>query len=162
MFLQIYLKKAIFLFEKTILFLKIAVIKQQSFFNGYYEPVIYIQLPLPNKEELEKQKLSRQSQINPYFNNCIYTDPTDRNRLKIITYNPLSNYAKLSTSDFNEKISTDDNIKMACSILLTIPVEFGRLQRVRRIANNIINPPQFVGFQRNFLRQQFHYPASNI
>jgi len=30
MFLQIYLKKAIFLFEKTILFLKIAVIKNWS------------------------------------------------------------------------------------------------------------------------------------
>jgi hypothetical protein len=51
---------------------------------------------------------------------------------------------------------------MACSILLTIPVEFGRLQRVRRIANNIITPQQFVGFQRNSSRQPLLSPVSNI
>jgi hypothetical protein len=143
-------------------FYQLYLIKQQSFFNGYYEPVIYIQLSLPNKEELEKQKLSMQSQINPYFNYCIYTDPTDRNRLKVITYNPNGSYSQLSTDNFNEKLSTDENIKMACSILLTIPVEFGRLQRVRRIANNIITPQQFVGFQRNSSRQPLLSPVSNI
>ena len=142
-------------------FYQLYLIKQQSFFNGYYEPAIYIQISSPNKEELEKQKLSRQSQINPYFNYCIYTDPTDRNRLKIIIYNPRSNYAELSISDFNEKLSNDINIKMACSILLTIPVQFGRLERVKRIANSIINPQQFVGFQRNSLRKPL-LPASNI
>lgn len=135
-------------------FYQLYLIKQQSFFNGYYEPVIYIQISSLNKEELEKQKLSRQSQINPYFNYCIYTDPTDRNRLKIIIYNPRSNYAKLSISDFNEKLSNDINIKMACSILLTIPVQFGILERVKRIANSIINPQQFVGFQSNSLKQR--------
>ena len=142
-------------------FYQLYLIKQQSFFNGYYEPVIYIQLPLPNKEELEKQKLSRQSEINPYFNYCIYTDPTDRNRLKIIIYNPRSNYAKLSISDFNEKLSNDINIKIACSILLTIPVQFGELERVKRIANSIINPQQFVRFQSNSLKQRL-LQASNI
>jgi hypothetical protein len=132
-------------------FYQLYLIKQQSFFNGYYEPVIYIQLPLPNKEELEKQKLSLQPhQYNPYFNYCIYTDPTNRKKLKIISYNALTKF--ISTSDFNEKLSTDNYIKMACSILLTIPVIFGKLERVRRIANNIINPQQYVGFQRNTLR----------
>ena len=127
-------------------FYQLYLIKQQSFFNGYYEPVIYIQLPLLNKEELEKQKLSLQPhQYNPYFNYCIYTDPTDRNRLKIITYNPQSK--QFRTDDFNENIYTDDKIKMACSILLTIPDIFGKLERVRRIANNIIKPQTFVGFQ---------------
>lgn len=145
-------------------FYQLYLIKQQSFFTGYYEPVIYIQLPLLNKEELEKQKLLPQSQSknNPYFNYCIYTDPTDRNRLKIIIYDPKSQYGQLSTSDFNEKLSNDNNIKMACSILLTIPEEFGKLQRVRRIANNIINPPQFIGLQGNSLRQPLLSPVSNI
>ena len=143
-------------------FYQLYLIKQQSFFNGYYEPVIYIQLQLQNKEELEKQKLSRQSQTNPYFNYCIYTDSTDRNRLKVITCNPESKYAKLSTSDFNENLSNDNNIKMVCSILLTIPSEFGRLERVRRIANTFINPQQFVGFQRNTSRQPLLYQFSNI
>lgn len=140
-------------------FYQLYLIKQQSFFNGYYEPVIYIQLPLPNKEELEKQKLLLQLQINPYFNYCIYTDPTDRNRLKIISYNALTKF--ISTSDFNEKLYNDVNIKMACYILLTIPVQFGRLERVKRIANSIINPQQFVGFQRNSLRKPLLL-ASNI
>lgn len=142
-------------------FYQLYLIKQQSFFNGYYEPVIYIQLPsLLNKEELEKQKLLLQSQINPYFNYCIYTDPTDRNRLKIITYNPKSEYIQLLTSNFDEKLSNDNNIKIACYILLTIPEDniFGRLERVRRIANNIINPPQYVGFQRNTLRRPLLSP----
>ena len=143
-------------------FYQLYLIKQQSFFNGYYEPVIYIQISSPNKEELEKQKLSRQSQINPYFNYCIYTDPTDRNRLKIIIYNPRSNYAELSISDFNEKLSNDINIKMACSILLTIPDIFGRLERVKRIANRIINPQQFVGFPRNYLKQPLLFQRSNV
>jgi hypothetical protein len=135
-------------------FYQLYLIKQQSFFNGYYEPVIYIQLPLPNKEKLEKQKLSRQSQINPYFNYCIYTDPTDRNRLKVIIYNPQSNYYKLLILDFNENVSNGDiNIKIACSILLTIPEEFGELKRVRRIADSIINPQQFVESQGHTLRQ---------
>ena len=143
-------------------FYQLYLIKQQSFFNGYYEPVIYIQLSLPNKEELEKQRLLLQSQTNPYFNYCIYTDPTDRNRLKIITYNPKSDYLELSTGNFNENLPTDENIKIACSILLTIPVKFGKLQRVRRIANNIINPQPFVGFQGNSLRRPLLYPVSNI
>jgi len=135
-------------------FYQLYLIKRQSFFNGYYEPVIYIQLPSQDREELEKRRLLRQLQIKPpYFNYCIYTDPTDRNRLKIIMYNPESKYVGLSTTDFNEKLSNDDNIKMACSILLTIPLEFGKLERVRRIANNIINPPQYVGFQGNSLRK---------
>ena len=43
---------------------------------------------------------------------------------------------------------------MACSILLTIPVQFGILERVKRIANSIINPQQFVGFQSNSLKQR--------
>ena len=127
-------------------FYQLYLIKQQSFFNGYYEPVIYIQLPSLNKEELEKQKLSLQPhQYNPYFNYCIYTDPTDRKRLKIISYNALTKF--ISTSDFNENLSTDDYIKIACSILLTIPEIFGILERVRRIANSIIKPQTFVGFQ---------------
>lgn len=149
-------------------FYQLYLIKEQSFFNGYYEPVIYIQLPLRNKEELEKQKLSLQlqtnpSQTNPYFNYCIYTDPTDRNRLKVITYNPNSEYSQLSTHDFNENLPNDNNIKMACSILLTIPVIdiFGnlKLERVRRIANNIINPPKFFGLQGNSLRQPLLSPV---
>jgi hypothetical protein len=144
-------------------FYQLYLIKQQSFFNGYYEPVVYIQLPLPNKEELEKQKLSRQSQLNPYFNYCIYTDSTDRNRLKIIIYNPQYELVKLSISDFNDKLSTDNNIKIACSILLTIPdIDiFGRLKRVRRIANSIINSQPFVGFQSTS-RQPLLYPASIV
>lgn len=133
-------------------FYQLYLIKRQSFFNGYYEPVIYIQLPSQNKEQLEIKP--------PYFNYCIYTDPTNTNRLKIIMYNP--EYVGLSTTDFNEKLSNDDNIKMACSILLTIPLEFGKLERVRRIANNIINPPQYVGFKRNSLRQPLLYPTSNV
>jgi hypothetical protein len=138
-------------------FYQLYLIKQQSFFNGYYEPVIYIQLPSLNKEELEKQKLSLQPhQYNPYFNYCIYTDPTDRNRLKIITYNPQSK--QFLTDDFNENIYTDDKIKMACSILLTIPDIFGKLERVRRIANNIIKPPNFVEFPINSLRQPLLSP----
>jgi hypothetical protein len=161
-------------------FYQLYLIKRQSFFNGYYEPVIYIQLPLPleniklfeeykyfikyNKnlnKKINSRIINEANKNNPYFNYCIYTDPTDRKRLKIIINN--SNF--ISTSDFNEKLSNDNNIKIACSILLTIPQnkEFGelQLQRVRRIANNIINPPQFVWSQgRNNLRQPFR--ASNI
>ena len=143
-------------------FYQLYLIKRQSFFNGYYEPVIYIQLPLlPNKEELEKQNLSLQpQQYNPYFNYCIYTDPTNRKRLKIISYNALTKF--ISTSDFNENLSTNDYIKMACSILLTIPDIFGKLERVRRIANSIINPQPFVGFPINSLRQPLLNKASNM
>ena len=159
-------------------FYQLYLIKQQSFFNGYYEPVIYIQLPLPlpNSKILEEFKylikynknlnkqtnsriINKANKNNPYFNYCIYTDPTDRNRLKIIIYDPKFQYAQLSTSDFNENLSTDNNIKMACSILLTIPEEFGELKRVRRIANRIIKPQTFVGFQSTLIQP---FLASNI
>lgn len=139
------------------------LIKQQSFFNGYYEPVIYIQLLLQDKNkfktELNNITDNKQAQrINPYFNYCIYTDPTNRKRLKIISYNALTKF--ISSFDFNENLSTDVEIKMACYILLTIPDIFGRLERVRRIANNIINPPPFVGYQGNSLSKPLLNPAS--
>jgi len=139
------------------------LIKQQSFFNGYYEPVIYIQLLLQDKNkfktELNNITANKQPQrINPYFNYCIYTDPTNRKRLKIISYNALTKF--ISSFDFNENLSTDVEIKMACYILLTIPDIFGRLERVRRIANNIINPPPFVGYQGNSLSKPLLNPAS--
>lgn len=173
-------------------FYQLYLIKQQSFFSGYYEPVIYIQLPSRrvrnnNENTIELQEITRENVKNnnidfsnipeskimrqkgfrkePYFNYCIYTDPTDINinRLKIIIYDPKSQYRLLSTGDFNENLSTDKNIKMACSILLTIPDNdiFGnlKLERVRRIANNIIKPPQFVGFKKNTLIQPLLSPV---
>ena len=138
-------------------FYQLYLIKQQSVFNGYYEPVIYIQLPFneENPIELELIKYNKylnkqihpqiiveENKKNPYFNYCIYTDQTDRNILKIITYN--SQTKEFLTDDFNEKLSNKNDIKIACSILLTIPVEFESLEGVRRIANSIITPPPTI------------------
>jgi hypothetical protein len=159
-------------------FYQLYLIKQQSGYNGYYEPVIYIQLPLQNIKLLEEYKyfikynkylnkqihqqiIDKANKNNPYFNYCIYTD---RNILKIITYNPNNQYEKFLTQDFNEKLSTDDKIKMACSILLTIPDIFESLEGVKRIAYSIIdpkkniNPIQPVRFKGNSLRQPLLSP----
>ena len=101
--------------------------KQKSIFKFFSksEFVIYIQLQLPNMAELQQQ-----SEIIPSFRFCIYTDPSDSNKLKIKDIS--------LTVDFNNKTSTSQDILNVCYILLTIPEEFGKFSNVREIARNII------------------------
>ena len=124
-------------------FYQLFLIRKQSFFSGYYNPVIFIQLPLENKEELEREKYNRHgSNVSKfkYFTYCIYTDPTDGNKLKIITYFANSTkYTRVTVLPFDTNLRIDNPLKIACSILLNIPEIFESFQRVRRIARNIID-----------------------
>jgi len=67
----------------------------------------------------------------PHFDYCIYTNPTNRKELMIKRSDGSQ------PSYFHKRL---DNIKNICKILLGIPEIFGRLERVRIIANDIIFP----------------------
>jgi hypothetical protein len=88
-------------------------------------------------EKLEEEKKILQSQF--YFNYCIHTDPENRRNLKVIKYNLQGRKNKLDISDFTEKLfKFDDNINIVCSILLGIPENFGRFQRIREVSESIL------------------------
>lgn len=127
-------------------FYQLFLIRKQLSFSGRYDPVIFIQLPLENKEELEREKYNRHgSNVSKlrYFTYCIYTDQTDGNKLKIITYFANSTkYTRVTVLPFDTNLSIDNPLKIACSILLNIPEIFESFQRVRRIARNIIDSQQ--------------------
>ena len=74
-----------------------------------------------------------QTQLQHHFDYCIYTNPTNRKELMI-------QRSDGSQSSYFHKRFDNDNIKNICNILLGIPEIFGRLERVQRIAKDILLP----------------------
>lgn len=91
-----------------------------------------------NEQTQQIKQLERQlKNQEPHFDYCIYTNPTDRKNL-MIKHSGIT-----QSSHFSESFN-DVNIINVCYILLSIPVEFVRLERVRRIANAIVSLPSNI------------------
>jgi hypothetical protein len=119
------------------------LIMKQSLIGGLSEPVIYIRIPSQLPQEL-------------YFKYCIYTESLIKRNLKITE---LNNNHFIQTFDFNSDfLSINTDIFDICSILLEIPVEFGKLQRIREVSNLILelkNKSRQLPIQLNSLTKNY-------
>lgn len=106
-----------------------------------------------NEQTQQIKQLERQlKNQEPHFDYCIYTNPTNRKELMIKPHSGTQSFY------FYEELN-DDNIKNVCYILLSIPVEFVRLERVRRIANAIVSTPPSIIVPEKIKTREFQ---SNI
>ena len=95
------------------------------------EPIIYVRVPVIAQHRVGVQQI--------IFDYRIYTDPSDRKKLII-----KKNIEQSDNIIYFDENNNDVNIKDICYILLGIPLEFGRFNRIKDVSKLILNRPNIA------------------